>query len=69
MNPKLSFSTGKVVLLVLCAFVWGGQTVNYLTGNASLVSAVLTSISSLCVIVVVFLSARGKPSEIHSQHN
>jgi len=69
MKHRTTFTAGNVVLLMVCTFVWGAQFSSLITGYVSFLSFSFTSVSCLCVIAVVYLSARKRsltPPPSHS---
>lgn len=58
MKPRTLFTVGNAVLLMFCAFVWGAQLSNVLTGSLSPLAFSFVSLSIACVIAAVFMAAK-----------
>ena len=56
------FTVGNAALLMFCAFVWGAQLSNVLTGSLSPLTFSFVSLSMACVIAAVFMAALKRSS-------
>jgi len=56
------FTVGNAALLMFCAFVWGAQLSNVLTGSLSPLAFSFVSLSMTCVIAAVFIAAMKRGS-------
>ena len=56
------FTVGNAALLMFCAFVWGAQLSNVLTGSLSPLAFSFISLSMACVIAAVFIVAKKRGS-------